>query len=404
MKQYLFDKLPEGPFTKIRGLIAGITPKMSIIDMSIGEPKHGIPDFVAPILNQQMAGFGKYPAALGIDELRNANANWLNQRFGLNGKADKDKHITVLNGTREGLFNATLLALDTKKTNKPIVAMPDPFYQVYAAGGLAAQAELLFLPCAKSSGFLPDITTIKAEQWQRMCAFFICSPSNPQGAFADATYFAMLIAMARKYDFYIFSDECYSEIYADDPPISALDIAAQNGDFENVISFFSLSKRSSLPGLRSGFCAGDAGFTKRFKAMRNIAAPQVPAPLQHVAVKAWSEESHVVQNRKLYNQKFDIADKIIGTMFDYKRPQGGFFLWLNMAQYGGGEICAQQIWQHCGIKSLPGGYLSVLASQNDAAETAKDYLRLALVGSLEDTTEALTRLVNYYTNLGANNE
>lgn len=396
MKQYLFDKLPQGPFAKLRNLVAGIEPQLSVIDMSIGEPKHAFPNFVATIINQQMAGFGKYPNALGIDELRSANANWLNKRFSLNNYAHKDKHITVLNGTREGLFNATLLAIDTASGTKPIVAMPDPFYQVYAAGGLAAQAELLFLPTPKSSGYLPDITLITEAQWQRMSVFFICSPANPQGVFADATYFAMLVAMARKYDFYIFSDECYSEIYGAEPPISALEIAAQNGDFKNVISFFSLSKRSSLPGLRSGFCAGDEAFTKRFKAMRSIAAPQVPTPLQHVATAAWQDEAHVVENRNLYNQKFDIADRILGNKFGYQRPQGGFFLWLNMAAYGGGETATKQLWQACGIKGLPGEYLSFLASSGDKNESASHYLRLALVNNLDDTTEALTRIVKHY--------
>lgn len=401
MEQYLFDEIPEGPFSKIRQLIAGITPALPILDMSIGEPKHKFPEFVGQIINENIAGFGKYPNALGIDELRAANADWLNERFSLNGMADKDKHIVALNGTREGLFNAALLATKTNIDAKPLFAMPDPFYQVYAAGAIAAQADILFLPTPKSSGFLPDITKISEADWQRMNAFFICSPANPQGVFADATYFAMLIAMARKYDFYIFSDECYSEIYNDEAPISALEIAASAGDFKNVISFFSLSKRSSLPGLRSGFCAGDAGFIKRFKAMRNIAAPQVPLPLQQVSVAAWSDEEHVKLNRKLYNQKFDLADEIIGSDFGYIRPEGGFFLWLDMTEYGGGVNAAKDLWTHCGIKALPGAYLSHLATQNDANESASRYLRLALVGNLDDTRDALQRIATYYSKTGA---
>lgn len=403
MEQYLFDEIPEGPFSKIRQLIAGITPALPILDMSIGEPKHKFPEFVGQIINENIAGFGKYPNALGIDELRAANADWLNERFSLNGMADKDKHIVALNGTREGLFNAALLATKTNidANAKPLFAMPDPFYQVYAAGAIAAQADILFLPTPKSSGFLPDITKISEADWQRMSAFFICSPANPQGVFADATYFAMLIAMARKYDFYIFSDECYSEIYNDEAPISALEIAASAGDFKNVISFFSLSKRSSLPGLRSGFCAGDAGFIKRFKAMRNIAAPQVPLPLQQVSIAAWSDEEHVKLNRKLYNQKFDLADEIIGSDFGYIRPEGGFFLWLDMTEYGGGVNAAKDLWTHCGIKALPGAYLSQLATQNDANESASRYLRLALVGNLDDTRDALQRIATYYSKTGA---
>lgn len=399
MEHYLFDHLPEGPFSKLRKLVAGVTPILPILDMSIGEPKHAFPDFVGDILNQNIAGFGKYPNSLGIDELRTATANWLNTRFSLNGLVDKDKHVVALNGTREGLFNAALMTVKANAAVKPIIAMPDPFYQVYAAGAMAAQADLLFLPSPKSAGFLPDITKITEAEWQRMSAFFICSPANPQGVFADATYFAMLIAMARKYDFYIFSDECYSEIYADEAPISALEIAANNADFKNVICFFSLSKRSSLPGLRSGFCAGDADFIKRFKAMRNIAAPQVPLPLQLVSVAAWSDEEHVIENRKLYNQKFDLVDQILGSEFGYSRPQGGFFLWLDMSAYGGGVKATQDLWAHCGIKALPGAYLSYLAGQNDPQESASDYVRLALVGSLDDTKDALQRLVTYYSKM-----
>lgn len=400
MGQYLFDSLPEGPFSKLRKLIAGVTPSMPVLDMSIGEPKHDFPNFVADIIAKNMQGFGKYPNALGIDELRAANANWLNKRFGLNGTVDKDKHIVALNGTREGLFNAALTAIDTNKAGKPIIAMPDPFYQVYAAGGLATQAELLFLPTPQSSGFLPDITLISEDEWQRMSAFFICSPANPQGVFADATYFAMLIAMARKYGFYIFSDECYSEIYHDEKPISALEIAAKDGDFKNVISFFSLSKRSSLPGLRSGFCAGDADFMKRFKAMRIVAGPQVPMPLQQVSVAAWSDEAHVVESRKLYNQKFDLVGEILGNQFNYNRPQGGFFLWLDMSAHGGGVQATRDLWANCGIKALPGAYLSTLAANGDANETANDFLRLALVGDLADTKDAMQRIITYYSNVG----
>lgn len=400
MEQYLFDQLPQGPFARLRQLISGVTPKMSILDMSIGDPQHAFPDFVSTIINRNMAGFGSYPNALGIDELRAANANWLNNRFSLSGKINKDDHIIALNGTREGLFNAVLVATKTNSDQKPLVAMPDPFYQVYASGALAAQADLLFLPTPKSSQYLPDITKITEAEWQRMSVFFICSPANPQGVFADATYYAMLIAMARKYDFLIFSDECYSEIYNDEPPISALEIAAMNGSFDNVVSFFSLSKRSSLPGLRSGFCAGDANFIKRYKAMRIVAAPQVPTPLQKVSAAIWADETHVVENRNLYRQKFDIADQILGSKFGYSRPQGGFFLWLDMSTYGSGEIAAQKLWADCGIKSLPGSYLSSLAAQGHADETANAYLRFALVGSLADTKEALERICSYFENVG----
>ncbi|NRA86325.1 MAG: aminotransferase class I/II-fold pyridoxal phosphate-dependent enzyme [Rhizobiales bacterium] len=404
MEQYLFDTLPDGPFSKLRKLVSGITPKLSLLDMSIGEPKHPFPSFVNQIIVDNMAGFGKYPAALGIEPLLNANANWLNNRFDLNNKIVKDQHISVLNGTREGLFNAALLAIKSNPTVKPLIAIPDPFYQVYAAAAMAGQADILFMPTPQSAGFLPVLEHISDADWQRMAVFYICSPANPQGVFADEAYYKKLIALARKHNFFIFSDECYSEIYSDEAPISALQVALNEGEFKNVISFFSLSKRSSLPGLRSGFCAGDKNFIARFKMMRNIAGAQVPLPLQHVAAAAWSDETHVIDNRNKYNQKFDLVDKILGTMFGYTRPKGGFFLWLDMAEHGGGIKAAQDLWAYCGIKSLPGAYLSNLAAEDDADqtyadpknETASRYLRLALVGSLSDTEEALNRIVKYY--------
>ncbi len=396
MEQYLFDTLPEGPFSKLRHLLSGINPEVSVFDMSIGEPKHPFPNFINTIINDKMADFGKYPAALGIDELRAANANWLNKRFNLTQKVNKNAHVSVLNGTREGLFNAALLVIKSNSSQKPLIAMPDPFYQVYAAGALAAQADILFLPTPERANFLPVLDDITPAQYQRMSAFYICSPANPQGVFANKAYFTKLINLAQKYDFYIFSDECYSEIYSDIAPISALEVAQNINDYNNVVSFFSLSKRSSLPGLRSGFCAGDANFIARFKNMRNIAAPQVPLPLQYAATAAWNDEEHVIKNRKKYNQKFDLADKIINKNFGYTRPKGGFFLWLNMEKYGGGVKSAQDIWQYCGVKSLPGAYLSSPTS------TASDnYLRLALVGSLDDTKTALTRIIRYYSKMEA---
>ncbi len=395
MEPYIFDKLPQGPFAKLRQLIAGTTPKMSIFDMSIGDPKHQFPKFVQQIIIDNMSGFGNYPDGLGIESLRNANANWLNRRFKLENIADMNQHICTLNGTREGLFNAALLAVKQAQKSTPIMAIPDPFYQVYAAGAIAAQAEIIFMPTPKSTGFLPDLGSISDAQWQNMAVFFICSPSNPQGAFADKAYYEKLIALARKHDFYIFSDECYSEIYYDEKPISALEVAAKDGDFKNVISFFSLSKRSSLPGLRSGFCAGDATFIARYKKMRVVAAPQVPGPLQHVATAVWNDEQHVVESRALYAQKIDIAEQILGNMFDFERPQGGFFLWLNMAAYGGGVKAAQDLWQHCAIKALPGCYLSSLGSEGGA----DDYLRVALVGNLADTKSALKRMTAFYSNI-----
>jgi aspartate/methionine/tyrosine aminotransferase len=268
--------------------------------------------------------------------------------------------------------------------------IPNPFYAAYAAGAVAAGCEPVYLPATAATGFLPDLDALPEELLARTVAFFIASPSNPQGAVADLPYLKRIVALARRFGFLVFSDECYSEIYTRHPPAGILE--AGGPDFANVVEFQSLSKRSNLPGLRIGFVAGDRSFLARFLELRNVAAPQVPMPMQRVAIAAYGDEAHVQENRRLYAQKFDLADQIIGDRYGYRRPAGGFFLWLDVSAQGGDEAVTLRLWREAGLRVVPGRYLA--REQADGSNPGQGYIRVAMVQDQATTTaEALHRLV-----------
>jgi aspartate/methionine/tyrosine aminotransferase len=272
------------------------------------------------------------------------------------------------------------------------VLIPNPFYQAYAAAAAASGAEPVFLESDAATQFLPALDGIDEAVLQRTAAFYLCSPSNPQGAVADRGYLAGAIALARRFDFMLFADECYSEIYSDAPPPGALETAsAADGSFANVVTFNSLSKRSGLPGLRSGVVAGDPDFIAPFARFRNVACPQVPLPIQHASVEAWSDEAHVAEGRALYCANFDRADAMLQGRYGYRRPQGGFFLWLDMAAHGGGEVAAKTLWKGCGVRLLPGTYLAREGA--GGANPGRNHVRVALVHAPHTTGEALERIV-----------
>jgi aspartate/methionine/tyrosine aminotransferase len=301
--------------------------------------------------------------------------------------------VLPLNGSREGLFSAIFPALARKPAvTRPAVLIPNPFYQAYAAAAAAAAAEPIFLPCGAATNELPALATLDEDLLKRTVALYLCSPSNPQGAVAGSDYLAAAVGLARRFDFMLFADECYSEIYADLPPPGALEVAAGvDGSFANVVAFNSLSKRSGLPGLRSGFVAGDPGFLAPFARFRNVASPQVPLPIQYASVEAWSDEAHVEQGRALYRRNFDLADAVLQGRFGYRRPQGSFFLWLNMAEFGGGERAATTLWKGCGVRLLPGAYLA--RDGDNGVNPGASHVRIALVHSPETVREALARIV-----------
>lgn len=384
----------QSPFQRLRDLLGNEPPGAPPIDMTIGEPRHGVPDFAAGIIAEHSALFGKYPPVGGISELRQAIAAWLRRRYGLpEGCADADRHILPLCGTREGLVSALTIAAGRKGHARPAALIPNPFYQAYYAAALTAGAEPVFMAAGADSGFLPDLDALEPALLDRTAALYLATPANPQGAVASEGYLEKLIALAHAHGFYVFSDECYSEIYQDAPPPGILQVAARLGSFERVLAFNSLSKRSNAPGLRSGFIAGDAAFLKDYLAYRNVASPQVPLPVQRASAALWCDETHVGHSRALYREKFAAASARLGALPGYYQPAGGFFLWLDLAKMRGGEAAAQTIWKGCGVKILPGAYLA----QPDAsgANPAADYARLALVDPLDATREALDRLASF---------
>ena len=379
------------PFARTAELLAPYQPGKPLITLSLGEPQHPVPDFVGPVLAQHIADFGRYPIAKGIAPFRQSVATWLSKRFQLPRPMDPESEVLVLNGSREGLVFAALAAASYvgARRGRPAILMPNPFYPAYGAGARAAGCEQIYLPTTPANGFLPDLDALDEATLARTVAFYIASPANPQGAVASRDYFSRLKQLADRFGFIILSDECYSEVYTREAPGSALECAGP--DFTNVVAFQSLSKRSNLPGMRVGFAAGDSKFLSAFHELRNVAAPQVPVPLQHVAVAAYDDEAHVEENRRLYRIKFDLADQILGNRYGYKRPDGGFCVWLDVSAHGGDEAATVKLYKDAGVRVIPGSYLA--REQGDGFNPGAGYIRLALVSDSESTAEALHRLV-----------
>jgi N-succinyldiaminopimelate aminotransferase len=379
------------PFVRLAELIGDSEPGKPVIDLGVGEPKHGVPSFVAPVLAAHIADFGRYPRNEGLPQFRRAAAEWAQRRYGLARQPDPAREVLVLNGSREGLFLGAIAARRhaVNRSGAPAILVPNPFYAAYAAGAAAADCEIIYLPTTRQTGFLPDLNALDERVLARTVAMFLATPSNPQGAVADLAYLRRAIAMARRFGFLLFADECYSEIYTRAAPPGILEAAGDT--LENVVLFQSLSKRSNLPGLRVGFVMGDPGFMTKFLELRNVAAPQVPIPAQEVAIAAYADETHVEANRELYRQKFDLADQIIGGRYGYVRPAGGFFLWLDIAQFGGSEAAAARLWRDAGVRVLPGRYAA--RDQPDGSNPGNDYIRVAMVHDRATTAEALHRIV-----------
>ncbi len=379
------------PFARLTELLAPYQPGLPLITLSLGEPQHPVPDFVGPILAKYINDFGRYPIAKGIAPFREAAAKWITRRFNLPRAVDPETEVLALNGSREGLFFAGIAAARYvgPREGKPAILLPNPFYPAYGAGARAAGCEAIYLPTTVANGFLPDLAAIDEAILRRTAAIYIASPANPQGAVATPEYFKQLHALSLKHGFIALSDECYSEIYTREAPGSML--AHAGPDFENVVAFQSLSKRSNLPGMRVGFVAGDRKFLSALHELRNVAAPQVPVPLQHVAAAAYADESHVEENRRLYGLKFDLADQILGSRYGYKRPAGGFCLWLDVTNSGGDEEATVRLYRDGGVRVVPGSYLA--RTQPDGSNPGAGYIRIAMVQDSDTTAEALHRIV-----------
>ncbi|MDO5647783.1 aminotransferase class I/II-fold pyridoxal phosphate-dependent enzyme [Paracoccus sp. (in: a-proteobacteria)] len=381
-----FSNLPDYAFPRLRALLSGITPDPDLTPtvLTIGEPRHAMPDFVAPLLAQHLDGFAKYPTNEGMPALLDAISGWLDRRYGLTISHDR---IVNLNGTREGLFNAALaLCPEQKNGARPVILVPNPFYQVYAVAAAAVGADAQFVPATPDTGNLPDYAALPTDTLNRTAIAYVCSPANPQGAVASRDYLERLIRLAEQHDFLIFSDECYSEIWRDTPPPGALAVASELGLADRVVMFNSLSKRSNLPGLRSGFAAGSPAHIAQIRRLRSYSGAPVPLPLQQISAAAWSDETHVDASRALYQDKYRIADRILGDIPGYQPIQGGFFLWLPVDD---GEAAARRLWQQAAIQVLPGAYLS---RDVDGVNPGAGFIRVALVADAAQTETALTRL------------
>lgn len=378
-----FSNLPAHAWPRLRALLDVHQGGGPLIQMTIGEPKHAFPAWVTDVITQNAQGFNSYPPNDGSPELKAAIAGWIKRRYGV--AMDADTEVMALNGTREGLYNAVIaLCPETKNGQKPAILMPNPFYQVYMIGAISGACDPIMVNATSETGHLPDFHAVPEGVLQRTAAVYICSPANPQGAVADRDYWTKLIALAEKYDFLIFADECYSEIYRDTPPLGAMQVAEELGTDRNRIAIFhSLSKRSNLPGLRSGFVASGPETIREIKQLRNYAGAPLPLPLQQAAAAVWNDETHVEENRRLYLEKYQIADRILGNIPGYVSPDAGFFLWLPVEN---DEEAAVKLWRETGVKVLPGGYL---AQDTDGENPGNTYIRVALVAPKDETERGL---------------
>lgn len=388
------EHLSDYPFDRLRALLADVTPAAGLppLTLSVGEPRHAPPAWLADTLAADPAQWGRYPPVDGTPAFRRAAADWLTRRYGLREDAvDADRHVLPVAGTREALFLAGTLCLgQASPTRRDAVLMPNPFYQVYFGAAIMNGGTPVYLPATAETGFLPDLATIESAVLDRAALFYLCSPANPQGSVADAAYLRRAIGLARTHGFVLAVDECYAEIYDAEPPPGALQVAAGMGDgWRNVLVFHSLSKRSSVPGLRSGFVAGDASLIAAFRRLRSFAGATQPLPVLAASAALWSDEEHVIANRRLYRQKFDLADRLLAGRFGYSRPPGGFFLWLDV---GDGEAAARALWAEGAMRVLPGAYLAKTCGTN--ANPGSRYIRVALIDDLQSTGDAFTRLLD----------
>lgn len=386
------NQLQPYPFEKLRALLGSVTPAADkrAIALSIGEPKHASPAFVAKALADNLDKMAVYPTTLGLPALRESIAHWCERRFGVpGGWLDAARHVLPVNGTREALFAFTQAVVN--RGDDALIVSPNPFYQIYEGAAFLAGAQPHYLPCLDSNGFNPDFDAVPAQIWQRCQILFLCSPGNPTGALVPLDTLKKLIALADQYDFVIAADECYSELYFDEqtPPPGLLSACVELGrsDFKRCVVFHSLSKRSNLPGLRSGFVAGDADVLKAFLLYRTYHGCAMPVQTQLASIAAWNDEAHVLQNRDLYREKFDAVLEILGPVLDVQKPDGGFYLWPKVK--GDDAQFCRDLFEQQHVTVVPGSYLS---REVDGINPGAGRVRLALVAPLTECVEAAQRI------------
>jgi aspartate/methionine/tyrosine aminotransferase len=384
------------PFARLDRLLAQVPAGSGPGDggqpilLSVGEPRDQPPDFVAEELTAAAEGWSRYPPPRGAPAYLEAASAWLIRRYGLSADMIEPQRMMLpLPGSREGLFFAALSTLPSETAGgRPVVLIPNPFYHVYAGAAIAAGAEPVFVPATRETGFLPDFAGLDPAVLERAKFCYFCTPSNPQGAAAGLERLKGLIELARRHDFVVAFDECYAEIYTDAPPAGALQAAAQlGGSLDGLLAFHSLSKRSSAPGLRCGFVAGAPDLIDALDMSLRVGGAGVPLPVQAAGARLWRDEDHVVATRKRYQEKFAVAERILGNRFGFRRPDGGFFLWLEV---GDGEAAAVELWGRAGLRVLPGAYTS--AAGPDGTNPGDPYIRVALVHGRDLTERALERL------------
>ncbi len=386
------SRLQPYPFERMAALHAGVAPPAGLapIRLSIGEPRHPTPGFIAEAIIEHLHGLSLYPATRGSRQLRESIANWLQMRFTLPANSlNPDRQILPVNGTREALFAIAQCLIDTR--SQPLVLMPNPFYQIYEGAALLAGAEPQFINCSASTGYLPDFDAVRDADWDRCQLLYLCSPGNPSGQVIDTKSLQILIERAERHDFVIVSDECYSEIYADEahPPPGLLQAAAAIGNthYRRCLVFHSLSKRSNAPGLRSGFVAGDAELMEPFFRYRTYHGCAMPPATQDASARAWQDEVHVTENRRLYREKFAAVTDILAPVLDVEAPPASFYLWPHTPIDD--QIFARQLLAEQNVIVLPGSYLSRDTANGNPG---KEHIRMALVAPLDECIEAANRI------------
>jgi len=386
------EKLHAYPFERLARLKAGATPPAGLehIAMSIGEPQHAPPAFVLDSLRENLHRLGSYPATAGLPEFRASVAWWLQRRFDLPiGSVNPDTMVLPVNGTREALFAFVQAVVDDR--TQPLVAMPNPFYQIYEGAALLAGAEPFFMNMTSGNGYVPDLDAVGEHNWRRCQVLFLCSPGNPTGTVLSQDFLRHALELADRHDFIIAADECYSEIFPDEdsPPCGLLQaaLAAGHDSFERCVVFHSLSKRSSVPGLRSGFVAGDPQVLAKFLLYRTYHGSAMAVPTQLASIAAWDDDEHVVANRRLYQVKFDKVIPVLSDVLDIERPQGGFYLWTDVR--GNDEQFARRLFAEANVTVLPGSYL---ARSHDGINPGAGRVRISLVPAVAQCVEAAERI------------
>lgn len=381
-------------FARLNEILADLTPRSNEppILFSLGEPQKATPSILAKTIADKDHLWNRYPPPNGDKAFRDAVVGWLHRRFNLpDGFIDPERNVVPVPGTREPLYQIGFLCTPSEKSDRrPAILMPNPFYHVYQGAAMVGGGEPVYLPARAESNFLPVLEDIPEDLLARTALFYLCTPANPQGTVASAPYLKHAIELAREHDFVLALDECYCEIYRGEAPIGGLEACADLGSgLENVISFQSLSKRSSAPGLRSGFIAGDARIVERYGQFVTFGGSPLPLPVLHASTALWSDDVHVIENRSYYEKNFKLAEEILQPHIDVFIPPAGFFLWLNV---GDGMEAARTLWGEAAIKTLPGALMA--RDDEEGRNPGTSYLRVALVYEPEKTERGLRRLVD----------